>query len=90
MDNKKAKKSLKPKYHGTVIKKGLGELLKAFITELYETSFWQQIRWFLTGRRLDQSSKSGKRNSMLFTEESCECKPRLSPKYVSVLSRDVC
>ena len=39
MDDKKAKKPLKPKYHGTVIKKGLGELLKAFITELYETSF---------------------------------------------------
>lgn len=88
MDNKKAKKSLKPKYHSTVIKKGLGELLKAFITELYETSFWQQTRWFLTGR-LDRSSKSGKRNSMLFTEESCEGKPRLSPKYVSVLSRDI-
>lgn len=39
MDNKKGKKSLKPKYHSMVIKKGLGELLKAFITELYETSF---------------------------------------------------
>ena len=69
-----------------VIKKGLGELLKAFIIELYETSFWQQIHWFLTGRRLDQSSKSGKPDYMLFTEESYECKSRHSPRYVSDLS----
>lgn len=36
MDNKEAQKSLGPKYHNSkVIKKGLGEFLKAFTKELY-------------------------------------------------------
>lgn len=69
-----------------VIETGLSEFLKAFTIGLYHISFGQKINWFLTGRSLDQSPKSGRQDYMPFTEESLKCKLCLSLWHVYVLS----